>query len=95
LDGDEVQIGRSRAGSTESAPEIDLAGAAEDPGVSRLHAKLARVQDGAWTIRDLGSTNGTTVNDNPRAVGADTVVPLTEGDQIHVGVWTTITLRRR
>jgi hypothetical protein len=95
LEGDEVRIGRSRAGSRESIPEIDLAGPAEDPGVSRLHAALVRHEEGAWAIRDLGSTNGTTVNDDPKAVGTDASVPLAEGDRVHLGVWTTITLRRR
>ena len=47
------------------APEIDLAAAPADPGVSRLHAMLERRSDGAIVVRDLGSTNGTMVNDDP------------------------------
>jgi pSer/pThr/pTyr-binding forkhead associated (FHA) protein len=95
LEGEEVRIGRWRAGSGEPIPDIDLAGAVEDPGVSRLHALLVRQEDDGWAIRDLGSTNGTTVNDDLEAVGTDASVPLAEGDRIHLGVWTTITLRRR
>jgi hypothetical protein len=95
LEGEEVRIGRRRAGSGEPIPDIDLAGAVEDPGVSRLHALLVRQEDDGWAIRDLGSTNGTTVNDDLEAVGTDASVPLAEGDRIHLGVWTTITLRRR
>ncbi|MDJ0737867.1 MAG: adenylate/guanylate cyclase domain-containing protein [Nostocaceae cyanobacterium] len=32
-------------------------------GVSRYHARLAKTADGIWTIEDLGSKNGTQVND--------------------------------
>ena len=93
LEGPEVRIGRSGAG--EPRPEIDLAGPQEDPGVSRLHAVLIQQQDGAYAVRDLGSTNGTKVNDETDSVGTETAVPLADGDQIRVGVWTTITLRQR
>lgn len=87
---DENRIGRGGHGAP--APEIDLAA---DPGVSRLHAVLERRDDGSWLVRDLGSTNGTTVNDDQAPIEPQTAVPLTDGDRVHVGVWTTITLRRR
>ncbi|MBC9727469.1 FHA domain-containing protein [Streptomyces sp. TRM68367] len=48
--------------------------------VSRVHAELSR-QGGTWVLRDLGSTNGTTVNGR-RVVGAAVV---REGDQIGFG----------
>ncbi len=48
--------------------------------VSRVHAEL-RHQGGLWVLRDLGSTNGTTVNGR-RVVGAAVV---REGDQIGFG----------
>ncbi|MDG9717839.1 DUF1707 and FHA domain-containing protein [Streptomyces sp. DH24] len=48
--------------------------------VSRVHAELSR-QGGMWVLRDLGSTNGTTVNGR-RVVGAAVV---REGDQIAFG----------
>ncbi|MFE9771830.1 FHA domain-containing protein [Streptomyces sp. NPDC005931] len=48
--------------------------------VSRVHAELRR-QGGMWILRDLGSTNGTTVNGR-RVVGAAVV---REGDQIGFG----------
>ena len=66
-----------------------------DPAVSRRHAVLERGVDGGWTVRDLGSTNGTTINDAPSPVGTDNAVPLADGDTIRVGVWTRITLRSR
>ncbi|ANP50239.1 hypothetical protein J2Z21_001034 [Streptomyces griseochromogenes] len=48
--------------------------------VSRVHAEL-RLQAGMWILRDLGSTNGTTVNGR-RVVGA---VVVREGDQVSFG----------
>ncbi|MFJ6833745.1 FHA domain-containing protein [Streptomyces sp. NPDC091209] len=48
--------------------------------VSRVHAELSR-QGGAWVLRDLGSTNGTTVNGR-RVIGASVV---RDGDQIGFG----------
>ncbi|MCZ9342308.1 FHA domain-containing protein, partial [Streptomyces sp. TRM76130] len=48
--------------------------------VSRAHADLTR-QGGMWVLRDLGSTNGTTVNGR-RVVGATVV---REGDQVEFG----------
>jgi hypothetical protein len=48
--------------------------------VSRVHAEL-RHQGGLWVLRDLGSTNGTTVNGR-RVVGAAVV---RDGDQIGFG----------
>jgi len=48
--------------------------------VSRVHAELSR-QGGLWVLRDLGSTNGTTVNGR-RVIGAAVV---RDGDQIGFG----------
>lgn len=48
--------------------------------VSRVHAELRR-QGGLWVLRDLGSTNGTTVNGR-RVIGAAVVK---DGDQISFG----------
>jgi hypothetical protein len=90
-----MRIGRRRGRPEEPAPEIDLTGALEDPGVSKLHALLERRSDGRFAVRDLGSTNGTTVNDDPAPLAQDTVVPLADGDRIRVGAWTTITVRSR
>jgi len=91
----EVRIGRSAGRAGEPAPEIDLASDPEDPGISRLHAILERQQDGTYALRDVGSTNGTTVNDDPNPVGTDAALPLADGDRIRLGAWTTITLRSR
>jgi hypothetical protein len=85
LAGTEVRIGRH---STHSGidPEIDLAVAPADPGVSRLHAVLIRAADGTWSVVDPGSANGTLVNGTE--IPCDQAVPLREGDRIHLGAWT-------
>jgi hypothetical protein len=88
----EVRIGR-RSRSRGLVPEIDLTGPPEDPGISHLHAVLRTLPDGGWTLTDAGSTNGTTINDDPAVLGADAAVAIDDGDRIHVGAWTTITLR--
>lgn len=94
LVGGEVRIGR-RSASRGIAPEIDLSGRPEDTGISHLHAILILQDDGSYSLIDPGSTNGTTVNDDPRPVDHDVPVPLKDGDSFHVGAWTTITLRAR
>ncbi|MGR8007454.1 FHA domain-containing protein [Streptomyces hypolithicus] len=48
--------------------------------VSRVHAELS-AQGGMWTLRDLGSTNGTAVNGR-RVTGA---VLVRDGDQVSFG----------
>ncbi|OIJ88940.1 DUF1707 and FHA domain-containing protein [Streptomyces colonosanans] len=48
--------------------------------VSRVHAELCH-QGGVWVLRDLGSTNGTTVNGR-RVIGAAFV---RDGDQVGFG----------
>ncbi len=66
---DRVVIGRQ--------PESDVVVA--DPGVSRRHAEIRR-EDGGFIIADLGSTNGTRVNETTVAERT-----LEEGDRITVG----------
>ena len=95
LTADYVRIGRNHGRAPGDAVEINLAGAPDDPAISHVHAVLERQSDGSYTVRDLGSTNGTTVNDDPTRVSADAsvAVPLADGDRIRIGAWTTITLR--
>jgi FHA domain len=93
LDQPEINIGR-RSPSRGIAPEIDLSGAPQDPAISHLHAILVRQDDGSYSLVDPGSINGTTLNDNPAPIAPNTPMPLTDGDRIHLGAWTTITLRR-
>jgi hypothetical protein len=94
LVGAELRIGR-RSTSRGIYPEIDLSGAPEDSAVSHLHALLVRAADGSYSLVDPGSTNGTTVNDDQEPIAVNTPVSLGEGDRIHVGAWTTITIHSR
>mgnify|MGYP001589271287 FL=1 len=73
--GDIVSIGRN---STQTIQLLDRL-------CSKEHA-LIRRQGGSYTIRDLGSRNGTFVNS--RGVTSD--IPLVEGDEITIGSTTLI-----
>lgn len=68
---DEFRIGR--------APDCALI--LDDDYVSGDHASLAKQADGRWVLTDLGSTNGTFVNDV--RVTAPTVVTTT--DSLRIG----------
>jgi hypothetical protein len=86
---DRMEIGRLSE-TSETAPDVAL----EDPGVSRRHARLERQTDRTWAVIDEGSTNGTRVR------GSDPIEPekpatLNDGDHIHIGAYTRITLQRR
>jgi FHA domain len=85
LAGAEVRVGR-RSAHSGIDPEIDLTGPPADPGVSRLHAVLLRAADGSWSVVDPGSANGTLVNGTE--IARDEIVPLRDGDRIHLGAWT-------
>jgi hypothetical protein len=89
LDAPELRIGRNDGGA--DAPQIT--GAGDDPALSRRHAVLRRQDDGSYAIEDLGSTNGTEVNG--RRIAAREVTALADGDRLHVGAWTGMTIRSR
>ena len=91
LSGTEVRIGR-RSVSRRIEPEIDLTGPPTDPGVSRLHAVLIAGPDRSWSVVDPGSPNGILVNGKDVPPGQ--AVPLRDGDRIHLGAWTVITITR-
>ncbi len=92
LDTDIVTVGRTSA-SRGIHPDIDLSGPPEDPGVSREHLRLERTTDARYAVVDCGSANGTTLNDDLTPIPPGTAVPLSAGDRIHLGAWTTITVR--
>jgi len=69
---DEMTIGRD--------PSADIM--IGDPSISRKHAKVKRV-DGAVTLEDLGSSNGTSINGKKLEAGK--VVTLAKEDLIKLG----------
>ncbi|MEV7602743.1 FHA domain-containing protein [Kitasatospora sp. NPDC089797] len=89
----QLRIGR-RSQHRGTVPEIDLSVPPEDPGASHQHALLAEQADGSWVLVDQDSTNGTTVNGGAEPISPHTAVPLGDGDRIHIGAWTTITVHR-
>ncbi|MEU8433555.1 FHA domain-containing protein [Streptomyces sp. NPDC029216] len=93
LSGGQITIGRRRA-STGESPDIDLSVPPEDPGVSHSHAVLVQQPDLSWAVVDQNSTNGTTVNMGEEPIQPYVPVPLADGDRVHLGAWTTITIRR-
>jgi hypothetical protein len=93
LGGNQVTIGRRRH-STGESPDIDLSVPPEDPGVSHQHAVLVQQPDGSWAVVDQNSTNGTTLNGAEEPIQPYVPIPLNDGDRVHVGAWTTITIRR-
>ena len=91
LAGPVVRIGR-RSSKSPHQPDVDLTGPPIDPGVSRQHAELHQTAEGGWSVIDLDSPNGVQVNG--KDVPSGTEIPVTLGDQIHLGAWTLITLTR-
>jgi DNA-binding CsgD family transcriptional regulator len=71
-----LEAGRLTLGA-DAANDLALA---DDPTLSRLHAVLERY-DAGWSVRDLGSRNGTFVN-GQRIWGER---PLRPGDELRVG----------
>jgi pSer/pThr/pTyr-binding forkhead associated (FHA) protein len=78
-----VKIGRATQRATW---DISL----QDRAVSRPHCEIKLGEDESWTITDLGSANGTVVNDIP--IAADEPQQLLDGYVIKVGE-TTILFR--
>jgi len=70
LDGDEMTVGRA------SGCQVAL----QDDYASSLHARVFR-RDGGLFLEDLGSTNGTFLNDR-KVAGA---VPMQRGDRVKIG----------
>ncbi|MFI9383374.1 FHA domain-containing protein [Kutzneria sp. NPDC052558] len=90
LRGQQITIGR-RSRSRGIEPDIDLIGPPEDPGVSRLHALLVAGEAG-WSIVDMNSANGTYLNYSRAGLTSGVPHPLSPGDRVHLGAWTTITV---
>ncbi|HEU4867300.1 MAG TPA: DUF3662 and FHA domain-containing protein [Actinomycetota bacterium] len=69
LDSDEITLGRSSSNGI----------VVDDPNASRAHCQLSR-KDGEWWLTDLGSTNGTLVNEAMIKERR-----LSSGDRIKIG----------
>ncbi len=81
-DKEEFILGRF-SGNQPILPDIDLTSfQAYEAGVSRLHATI-KVAHQIVTITDLGSANGTWVND--QKISAHRPFPLRDGDLISLG----------
>ena len=65
---------------------------AKGPGSPPQARQAHPAPDGTWTVVDLGTENGITVNG--RDVPSGDSVPLRPGDRIHLGAWTKITITR-
>ncbi len=91
IDVPETLIGR-RSAVRGIMPEIDLSPAPEDPCVSHRHALLVRGADDLYVIVDLGSANGTWMNDDQDPIAMNERVSVLDGDRIYLGVWTGITV---
>lgn len=76
---DKIQVGRTRSS------QIYIKG---DPAVSQKHASITW-NGSAWQIVDLGSSNGTAVNDEDLDEDGDPTV-LADGDVVSVGTDTTV-----
>jgi len=76
---DKIQVGRTRSS------QIYIKG---DPAVSQKHASITW-NGSAWQIVDLGSSNGTAVNDEDLEEDGDPTV-LADGDVVSVGTDTTV-----
>lgn len=64
-----------------------------DEAVSHRHALILRQVDGTFLLRDIGSTNGITLNGIELQPMVD--VPLKEGDSFTLGHWTRITVQQK
>src|SRR5215210_1223661 len=79
---DDLLIGR-KDNARGIFPDVDLGlDGGYDAGVSRRHAILS-YKDGVYQIEDLGSANGTFVND--RRLAPQAAMPLASGDELKCG----------
>ncbi|MCZ6679756.1 MAG: FHA domain-containing protein [Candidatus Poribacteria bacterium] len=82
LDVPEIRIGRWDADNGHF-PEIDLTDDDLDSKISRSHAKIT-FENAQYVVEDLGSLNGTFINQGKRLVQGQKA-PLNNGDELIVG----------
>ena len=81
-------IGR-RSDKEDIHPEIVI----DDPGISRRHARILRGPDGALSLLDLGSMNGTRLDG--ATVEPNVPAKLAAGSQVTLGCWTRLVVKAR
>jgi FHA domain-containing protein/double zinc ribbon protein len=89
-----VQLIGRRSRSRSIKPEIDCSG---DGAISHRHAELSMTGE-RWSVKDLGSTNGTYVGE-PGDYPDQQLPPqqrreLADDERIYLGAWTRIVVRR-
>lgn len=82
-DAQETLIGRSDP-VTGIMPDIDLTPVDTSRSVSRRHAKIVRQGDGYAILEEVGTVNGTFVNEQRIPTGVP--VPIVHGDQLKIGL---------
>lgn len=90
-------VGRSRSAGAQPGIIVD-----DDHGISRQHAEFHYDEKAdAWTVTDLSSTNGTFVLADDAVPTAElepippgVARPLVEGERVHLGAWTQITVTK-
>jgi FHA domain-containing protein len=87
-----IELAEMLVGRRDDHQNIRPAVPLNDPGASRRHAKILLDKDGAVRLQDLASMNGTKLNGQDVVSGS--VNPLKDGDEITLGRWTRIRLRR-
>ena len=81
--GDETTIGRADP-VTGILPDIDLTAVDTNRSVSRRHAKIIRANDEYHVLEEVGTVNGTYVNDQRIPTGVP--VTLHNGDLVKIGL---------
>jgi hypothetical protein len=89
LSKDSSLIGR-RSAARAIEPEVALD---HDPAVSHRHALLLLQADQTLTLRDIGSSNGTSLNGVELQPMTDT--PLKDNDRITLGHWSSIAVHAK
>lgn len=81
--GDETTIGRADP-VTGILPDVDLTSVDTNRSVSRRHAKIIRSGDEYMILEEVGTVNGTYVNDQRIPTGVP--VAIHDGDQLKIGL---------
>jgi len=81
--GSETTIGRADP-VTGIRPDVDLAEFDTNRSVSRRHAKILKSESGYAVIEEVGTVNGTFVNDQRIPTGSP--VPVHNGDRVKIGL---------